>query len=117
MHLQMPGRALQYTQRDNCFATGLGFYSIAIGDTIRVGEPDAFLVGFAGPPSLFRVRPVDVFVLPSRIRPDMRGSELDCCAGTGTQVDCMGARVYVDTFTGEILQQRPLCQQTCIPDQ
>lgn len=117
IHLGIVGALLQYTPHDNCSVIGgPSPYSITVGDTIQVADGDTYYVDFTKPMRLYRLRAVDAFLLPSHIRPDMRGSELDCCDPTGPPIDCMGERFFVDTFTGDVKFTQQLCSPTCVPE-
>jgi hypothetical protein len=116
IHLGLNGTVLPYSPHDTCTITGgPGSYSIAIGDTIDVADTDFYYLEFGVAATLYRLRAVDAFLLPSHIRSDMRGSELDCCAG-GVPIDCMGERLFVDTSTGAVKFTQGLCTPTCTPE-
>lgn len=101
----VPGSGLTYSKFALCALQGEGSYAVASEDVIEVGE-EGYLLDRDG--FLRRVRAVDVYLAPGHVTAEHINSDLYCCQGP-TLERCVGARVFVDALTGEVVHQQQHC--------
>jgi len=103
---EVPGEALGYTRFAACTPQGGGEYTIAADDEIEVGDEGVFLDANG---DLRRVRAVDVYLLEDHVTTETINSDLYCCDGSNGTAHCVGRRVFVDVYTGEVVGDAPHC--------
>jgi hypothetical protein len=117
LRLALPGHDVEFVALTNCFPSGGGTYTIAVGDAYTTGDPVLWVdpePEFPFPPRIHRARHVEIRLLPSHVSEPIRFSDFNCCDDLSL-VDCVGTRALVDVFTAEILVQSRLCEPTCAP--
>ncbi|WP_394831600.1 hypothetical protein LVJ94_34315 [Pendulispora rubella] len=101
----VPGRELPFRTYSRCLPGDAGAYAVASNDEVEIGEEGFYLDASA---SLHRVRAVEVYLAPTNVTPELLKSDLFCCVGS-TLEHCVGKRLLVDAFTGELLATQPHC--------
>jgi hypothetical protein len=117
LRLALPGHVVHYLELTNCFQSGSGEYTIAVGDAFTVGDEVLWIdpaPEFPFDATIHRARWVEVRLLPSHVDLSITFSDFMCCEGESL-VDCVGTRVLADGFTAEVLAQERLCEPDCSP--
>jgi hypothetical protein len=105
----VPGETLGYERFLACTPQGAGEYTIAADDQIEVAGEGFYLDGDG---KLRRVFAVDVYLLPEHASTEIINSDAYCCDGSNGLVHCVGQRLFVDAFTGDVVGQVSHCT-TC----